>query len=78
MDPSLSLKEDSIQVKVKDTIIPANTYSVTKSSTGFKVTFHDFKGLGSQGDPILFTYDAYLNDLAATKISKRVLKIRYD
>ena len=42
-----------------------------KSSTGFKVTFHDFKGLGSQGDPILFTYDAYLNDLAATKISKK-------
>ena len=71
MDPSLSLKEDSIQVKVKDTIIPANTYSVTKSSTGFKVTFHDFKGLASQGDPILFTYDAYLNDLAATKISKK-------
>ena len=71
MDPSLSLKEDSIQVKVKDTIIPADTYSVNKSSTGFKVTFHDFKGLGSQGDPILFTYDAYLNDLAATKISKK-------
>ena len=71
MDPSLSLKEDSIQVKVKDTIIPADTYSVNKSSTGFKVTFNDFKGLGSQGDPILFTYDAYLNDLAATKISKK-------
>ena len=71
MDPSLSLKEDSIQVKVKDTIIPADTYSVNKSSTGFKVTFHDFKGLASQGDPILFTYDAYLNDLAATKISKK-------
>lgn len=71
MDPSLSLKEDSIQVKVKDTIIPADTYSVTQSSTGFKVTFNDFKGLASQGDPILFTYDAYLNDLAATKISKK-------
>ena len=71
MDPSLSLKEDSIQVKVKDTIIPADTYSVTKSSNGFKVTFNDFKGLGSQGDPILFTYDAYLNDLSATKISKK-------
>lgn len=71
MDPSLSLKEDSIQVKVKDTIIPADTYSVNKSSTGFKVTFNDFKGLASQGDPILFTYDAYLNDLAATKISKK-------
>lgn len=42
MDPSLSLKEDSIQVKVKDTIIPADTYSVTQSSTGFKVTFNDF------------------------------------
>lgn len=70
MDPSLSLKEDSIQVKVKDTLISADTYSVNKSSTGFKVTFNDFKGLGSQGDPILFTYDAYLNDLAATKISK--------
>lgn len=71
MDPSLYLKEDSIQVKVKDTIIPADTYSVTKSSNGFKVTFNDFKGLGSQGDPILFTYDAYLNDLSATKISKK-------
>ena len=71
MDPSLSLKEDSIQVKVKDTIIPADTYSVNKSSTGFKVTFNDFKVLASQGDPILFTYDAYLNDLAATKISKK-------
>ena len=43
----------------------------TKTSTGFKVTFNDFKGLASQGDPILFTYDAYLNDLAATKISKK-------
>ena len=71
MDPSLSLKEDSIQVKVKDTLISADKYSVTKTSTGFKVTFHDFKGLASQGDPILFTYDAYLNDLAATKISKK-------
>ena len=71
MDPSLSLKEDSIQVKIKDTLISADKYSVTKTSTGFKVTFHDFKGLGSQGDPILFTYDAYLNDLAATKISKK-------
>ena len=29
------------------------------------------KGLASQGDPILFTYNAYLNDLAATKISKK-------
>ena len=67
MDPSLYLKEDSIQVKVKDTIIPADPYSVN----GFKVTFNDFKGLGSQGDPILFTYDAYLNDLSATKISKK-------
>lgn len=74
MDPSLSLKEDSIQVKVKDTLISADKYSVTKTSTGFKVTFNDFKGLGSQGDPILFTYDAYLNDLAATKISKKGLK----
>lgn len=71
MDPSLSLKEDSIQVKIKDTLISADKYSVTKTSTGFKVTFHDFKGLASQGDPILFTYDAYLNDLAATKISKK-------
>ena len=71
MDPSLSLKEDSIQVKVKDNLISADKYSVTKTSTGFKVTFNDFKGLGSQGDPILFTYDAYLNDLAATKISKK-------
>ena len=71
MDPSLSLKEDSIQVKIKDTLISADKYSVTKTSTGFKVTFNDFKGLASQGDPILFTYDAYLNDLAATKISKK-------
>ena len=71
MDPSLSLKEGSIQVKVKDNLIPADKYSISKSSTGFKVTFNDFKGLGNPGDSILFTYDAYLNDLAATKISKK-------
>ena len=71
MDPSLSLKDGSIQVKVKDNLISADKYSISKSSTGFKVTFNDFKGLGNPGDSILFTYDAYLNDLAATKISKK-------
>lgn len=73
MDQALSFKENTIQVKIKDQIIDKDLYTVMTTVNGFKIKFNNLKSLSkiNKDDPILLTYDAYLNDRAANKPSNQ-------
>ena len=73
MDPCLSLRADSVRLKIKDQFVVQNKYTYTATDRGFKITFTDLKQVSNiqKGDSIVLSYTAYLNDNAAPKISNR-------
>lgn len=73
MDPCLSLRADSVRLKIKDQFVVQNKYTYTATNRGFKITFTDLKQIPNinKGDSIVLSYTAYLNESAAPKISKR-------
>lgn len=73
MDPCLSLRADSVRLKIKDQFVVQNKYTYTATDRGFKITFTDLKQIPNinKGDSIILSYTAYLNESAVPKISKR-------
>ena len=73
MDPCLSLRADSVRLKIKDQFVVQNKYTYTATDRGFKITFTDLKQIPNinKGDSIVLSYTAYLNESAVPKISKR-------
>lgn len=73
MDPALTLKEESLQIQIQNQIVSKDLYTFTKTANGFKVTFDNLKNIPniSANDSLLFTYSAYLNENAATRISNQ-------
>ena len=73
MDPCLSLRADSVRLKIKDQFVVQNKYTYIATDRGFKITFTDLKQIPNinKGDSIVLSYTAYLNENAAPKISKR-------
>lgn len=79
MDPCLSLRADSVRLKIKDQFVVQNKYTYTATDRGFKITFTDLKQIPNinKGDSIVLSYTAYLNESAAPKISKRANYIKF-
>ncbi len=73
IDPALSYNESTIQVKVKDKILDKKEYSFSTTSKGFTITFNNLKSTYNihKDDPIVLTYDAYINEKAARKTSNQ-------
>lgn len=72
MDTGLSLKENSLQIKINDTIVDKSLYTLTKTENGFTVQFENLKNVPNvkAGQKIILTYDAYLNENCVTRIGE--------
>lgn len=69
MDPCLTLKEESVKLRIKNQVVAKDKYTFTKTTNGFKITFNDLKQFENinKDDPIEFSYSAFLNENASKK-----------
>ena len=69
MDPCLTLKEESVKLKIKNQVVAKDKYTFTKTTNGFKITFNDLKQVENinKDDPVEFSYSAFLNENASKK-----------
>lgn len=72
MDPCLTLKEESVKLRIKNQVVAKDKYTFTKTTNGFKITFNDLKQFENinKDDPIEFSYFAFLNENASKKMTK--------
>lgn len=56
MDPCLTLKEESVKLRIKNQVVAKDKYTFTKTTNGFKITFNDLKQFENinKDDPIEF------------------------
>lgn len=69
MDPCLTLKEESVKLRIKNQVVAKDKYTFTKTTNGFKITFNDLKQFENinKDDPVEFSYSAFLNENASKK-----------